>query len=271
MPYTPPGRRPFTRSQMLRMREAVFVKLAAAELQRHFWRKRVFDVEISAGHGDKDGYDLIVARGEIVRHVALLTRFDDLRLDDVWIHESLARLPSGCVIQLVLNDDLDIVRWQWFGGRPGEPLPEGSKRPKIRRKPADHPDALPEMEWRPDRQKPPPGMRELRFIDFQWFEGSDGLDWVAWSLFGDFHAPDDMDIAWKDVSWRGQQYETWEALRRAMVEGKDCTVTAELNNTSDHGSIKVERGDSWVSYIVRLDENGRWKVDDTPHFGVHGA
>lgn len=270
MSYTPPSRRPFTRSQTERMRSVVFIKLAAAELQRFYWRQRVFDVEISTGHADADGYDLIVTRGDIVRHVALLTRPHDRRVEDVWISEKLAQLPSACVIQLVVDDDLKIVEWHWFGAGPGEPLPEGSKRPRIRRRAPDHPDAPPETTFK--RQPPPPGMRELRFVDFQWFEGSDCLDWVAHGLIGPFHAPDDVEVALKDVAWRGQRYEGWDALKHALMENRDCTVSAELNETSDHGSIKVKWGDSnWVSYILRLDADGLWSLDDTPHFGVHGA
>jgi hypothetical protein len=271
MSYTPPSKRSFTRSQRIGMRETVFVPLVAAELARHFQRQRVFDVEISTAPAEDNAFDLLITRGDLVRHVAICIRQADDRDDDMWVNEQLTRLPSACVVKLVVNDDLEIVRWTCFGGRPGEPLPEGSKRPKFKRSAPAHPDAPPGIDQRSTRPHPPSGMKEVRFVDFEGFDGADGLHFVARRLVGRFHAPENIETTLANVSWRGREHETWDALKRAITGGKgaDCTVTAELNEANDHGSITVRWGDSQATYFLRLDEHGRWSIDDTPNFGVY--
>jgi hypothetical protein len=42
---------------------------------------------------------------------------------DVSIAKSLANKPSGCVVWIRIQRDLEMGPFFWFGGAPGEPLP----------------------------------------------------------------------------------------------------------------------------------------------------
>jgi hypothetical protein len=82
----------------------------------------VVDVEVLRSEFDAHGYDLIMARGSIVRHIQFKTS-TSLRPGNVSISAALADKPSGCVLWIHVSDQLDLRPFFYFGGAPGEPLP----------------------------------------------------------------------------------------------------------------------------------------------------
>ena len=89
------------------------------------------DVELLRSEFDAHGYDLVIARGQVVRHIQLKTS-TSAKPREVSISLALTRKPSGCVLWIHISDDLCLRPFFWFGGAPGQPLPslDGCKIPK---------------------------------------------------------------------------------------------------------------------------------------------
>jgi hypothetical protein len=83
---------------------------------------RVADVEVLRPEFDAHGYDLVMARGPIVRHIQFKTGTSRKPVD-VSVSQALAEKPSGCVIWIRVAADLDMGPFFWFGAAPGMPLP----------------------------------------------------------------------------------------------------------------------------------------------------
>lgn len=56
------------------LREKIVEHVFVGEALRALWRRGVFDVRILRCEFDADGYDLLMERGKIVRHIASLIR-----------------------------------------------------------------------------------------------------------------------------------------------------------------------------------------------------
>lgn len=56
------------------LREIVLEHFFVGEVLKRLWQKRIFDVEILRSEFDAGGYDLVLSRGEIVRHIQLKSR-----------------------------------------------------------------------------------------------------------------------------------------------------------------------------------------------------
>jgi hypothetical protein len=83
---------------------------------------RVADVEVLRPEFDAHGYDLVMARGPIVRHIQFKTGTSRKPVD-VSVSQALAEKPSGCVIWIRVAADLDMGPFFSFGAAPGMPLP----------------------------------------------------------------------------------------------------------------------------------------------------
>ena len=97
--------------------------------------KRDVDLTILRSQTDADGYDLVLETDSVTRHVQLKTSGTDAKTSSQKLSLKLCRRPSGCVVWIVLNPDtLELDHFRWFGGKPGQPLPDlGSKVAKHTR------------------------------------------------------------------------------------------------------------------------------------------
>jgi hypothetical protein len=142
------------------LRERIVEHVFIGDALRTFWRHGVTDVEILRHEFDAHGYDLVMSRGAIVRHIQLKTQ----AAGKVSVAGALAEKPSGCVIWIHLNRDmLELGPFMWFGGSPGKPLPDISARSNPKR--ATHnAEGL-----RPPRKNhyilPPAAFTELKTLD----------------------------------------------------------------------------------------------------------
>jgi hypothetical protein len=105
------------------LREIILEHFFVGEVLKHLWQKRVFDVEILRSEFDAGGYDLVLSRGEIVRHIQLKSRLSSSTTREVSVGLRLAKRPSGCIIWMVVRDNLDFEDFLYFGAAPGMPLP----------------------------------------------------------------------------------------------------------------------------------------------------
>lgn len=112
------------------LRERIVEHLFIGELLRVLWRRGVTDVEVLRSEFDAHGYDVVLTRGRIVRHIQLKTQ----AAGRVSVGRALAEKPSGCVVRIRINPKtLDMGPYFWFGGLPGEPLPDVSLLPNPKR------------------------------------------------------------------------------------------------------------------------------------------
>jgi hypothetical protein len=105
------------------LREIILEHFFVGEVLKRLWQRRVFDVEILRSEFDAGGYDLVVNRGEIVRHIQLKSRLTTSSTREVSVGVRLADRPSGCVIWMVVDDALEFKDFLYFGSEPGKALP----------------------------------------------------------------------------------------------------------------------------------------------------
>jgi hypothetical protein len=106
------------------LREIIGEHLFIGEILRNLWNAGITDAEVLHSEFDAGGYDLVLSRGVLVRHIQLKTKRVGGSSRDAKLSLSLAARPSGCVICLVFGGDLTIDHFLWFGNANGEPLPD---------------------------------------------------------------------------------------------------------------------------------------------------
>ena len=109
------------------LREKIVEHVFVGEALRTLWRRGIFDAEVLRSEFDAHGYDLVMGRGKIVRHIQFKTGVRD-KPGRVSVPTALLTKPSGCVIWIQVDDSLALRRFWWFGGNPGEPLPPLGER-----------------------------------------------------------------------------------------------------------------------------------------------
>lgn len=112
-------------------REEYVEYILLAELCSHGWARDRF-VEVARTQTDAQGYDLVLACDGVIRHVQLKASKADGRTRNQKINTALATKPGGCVIWAVVDPEtLHPAEYLWFGGAPGENLPDlGEQRGK---------------------------------------------------------------------------------------------------------------------------------------------
>lgn len=106
-------------------RERLIEHLFVGELLKLSWRNKDFSLEVSKPEVDNSGYDLIIEANAILRHVQLKAAFVGAKTARQNVHVSLSAKPSGCVVWVYFNQEsLELGPFLFFGGKPGDPLPD---------------------------------------------------------------------------------------------------------------------------------------------------
>jgi hypothetical protein len=106
-------------------REMLLEHLFAGAVMRHLWLRGVGRVEMLKPQVDDSGYDLVLEAKGFVRHIQLKASHHGAATARVNINIALQEKPSGCVIWLHFDPNtLDFGPFLWFGGKPGEKLPD---------------------------------------------------------------------------------------------------------------------------------------------------
>lgn len=155
-------------------RERIIEHVFVGELLRRLWVLGIADVELLRAEVDAGGYDLVLCHKAIVRHVQLKSVIEGGQAGRVTVNLKLAEKPSGCVVWLVVGHDLCLRGFRWFGGMPGEPLPDVSSHQTARHARANAKGV----------KQARPSHRVLRARDF---EALQSLDELIERLFGDIH------------------------------------------------------------------------------------
>lgn len=101
-----------------------------ADLKSALWLRNRRLIEILHGSVDAFGYDVVIEVDHRPRHIQLKTLRQSGKRTDFTINTRLACKPSGCVIVIQYDPQtLEIGPFLWFGGAPGEPLPDLGLKP----------------------------------------------------------------------------------------------------------------------------------------------
>jgi hypothetical protein len=162
----PSHERNFTHSTL---RERIVEHVFIGDLLRALWRRGVVDVELLRPEFDAHGYDVVLSRGSVVRHVQLKTQ----STGHISIGKALAEKPGGCIIRIGIDrETLALGPYFWFGGAPGQPIPDLSKYPNPKR--ATH-----------NSQGVRPVRKNHHSIPQKAFKRIETLDEIIFELFGE--------------------------------------------------------------------------------------
>lgn len=112
------------------LREQILEHLFISEYLKTMWRQGFRDMEVLRSEVDNAGYDIVLSHRGVIRHVQLKTSHAQARASFQKAHLALAEKPSGCIIWIRFDaETLSMGPFLWFGGDPGEPLPDISSYP----------------------------------------------------------------------------------------------------------------------------------------------
>jgi hypothetical protein len=113
------------------LREKIVEQVFIGEALRALWRKGIVDAELLRSEFDAFGYDIVVERGSITRHVQLKSGIR--RPNNIGVAEALGKKRSGCLVYVQISDMLDLDNYYWFGSEPGQALPTIDAYPLLKR------------------------------------------------------------------------------------------------------------------------------------------
>lgn len=113
-------------------REKVVEHLFVGELLRYLWAIRDEAVDILKPEVDNGGYDIVVTHRATVRHIQLKASLLNGSAVSQNINASLGDHPSGCIVWILIDENLNFQGFLWFGSKPGEPLPDLSERKQAK-------------------------------------------------------------------------------------------------------------------------------------------
>ena len=104
------------------LRERIVEFVFMGQLMQRLWRSQVVNIEVLRSDFDAFGYDLVLTRRSLVRHVQLKTLLEGGKTREWKVAAALGDKPCGCVVVCVVTQDLELKDFLWFGGGPSEPL-----------------------------------------------------------------------------------------------------------------------------------------------------
>ena len=106
-------------------REKLVEHVFVGEILRDLWRSGVHEVDVLRAETDASGYDIVIEVGSVTRHIQLKSSALDSSTSKQKVNLALGHKPSGCVLWVLFNSStLELGPFLWFGGLPGNPLPD---------------------------------------------------------------------------------------------------------------------------------------------------
>src|SRR5689334_12979610 len=92
---------------------------------RRLWLKGITQFEVLQPQVDDSGYDLVLEANGIVRHIQLKSSFEEAATKQVKASIRLMTKPSACVVWVHFDPATMLLGpFLWFGGAPGERIPD---------------------------------------------------------------------------------------------------------------------------------------------------
>lgn len=106
-------------------REMLLEHLFVGELLRCLWLEGIYSVEVLRPQTDDSGYDLVIECNSITRHIQLKASHLGSSTAQVNVNARLTEKQSGCVVWIWFDPKtLKLGPFLWFGGPPGDSLPD---------------------------------------------------------------------------------------------------------------------------------------------------
>jgi hypothetical protein len=106
-------------------REMLIEHLFIGEVLRYLWCQGITDAEFLRPEVDSGGYDLVIACKSVIRHIQLKASFHGASTSTQKVNVRLVKQPSGCIVWVRFDEStLSLGPFLWFGGPPGQPLPD---------------------------------------------------------------------------------------------------------------------------------------------------
>ncbi len=106
-------------------REILIEHLFVGEIMRKLWLQGITQFEVLKPQVDDSGYDLVIEANGVVRHIQLKSSFESAATAQVKASLNLLLKPSACVVWVRFNPEtVELGPFLWFGGAPGQPLPD---------------------------------------------------------------------------------------------------------------------------------------------------
>jgi hypothetical protein len=112
--------------------ERILEMALLTELTQEAWFGRHQLIDLLRSTVDAFGHDVVLECGSVLRHIQIKCRRLTGRTSAYSINTKLAKRPSGCIICIgwdVVPETRRVrMEYRWFGGQPGEPLPDLGSR-----------------------------------------------------------------------------------------------------------------------------------------------
>jgi len=106
-------------------REKLIEHLFVGKLLKTAWQAGDCALEVAKPEVDNRGYDIVLERHGVMRHVQIKASRRGARAASQKVHIALAGKPSGCVVWIQFDEhSLDLGPFYYFGGEAGTPLPD---------------------------------------------------------------------------------------------------------------------------------------------------
>lgn len=107
------------------LREKLIEHVFVAGVMQQLWSTGRRDIELLRAEVDNTGYDIAIETSGVLRHIQLKASVAGATTRSVSVQTALAAKPSGCIVWIWVNGDtLTPEHYLWFGGTPGERLPD---------------------------------------------------------------------------------------------------------------------------------------------------
>lgn len=213
--------------------------------------RRGIAMDVMRGEFDAHGYDLALEAAGVLRHVQLKAMVAGGKRRDVNVNVRLRARPSGCIAWMIYDPKtLEVVEYRWFGGKPGEPLPDiGSMITRHSKG-----NALGEKAYRIGH----------RLLAKSSFEVLTDIGQLAEHLFGPTRPPATSLVLGQLRQRFGFE---WPQRVRATVGSAEWKDSAELAHMVDGYGVLEQLGEldfnNWLtvratdpSYVTQCDELG---------------
>ena len=105
-------------------REKILEHRLVSDLAELMMRRGVA-MDVMRGEFDAHGHDVVFEAAGVLRHVQLKAMVAGGKRRDVNVNVRLRSRSSGCIAWMVYEPTtLKVIEYRWFGGEPGEPLPD---------------------------------------------------------------------------------------------------------------------------------------------------
>ncbi len=231
-------------------REKILEHRLVSDLAELIMRRGVA-LDVMRGEFDAHGHDVVFEAAGVLRHVQLKAMVAGGKRRDVNVNVRLRSRPSGCIVWMVYDPaTLTVIEYRWFGGEPGEPLPD------IGTSVARHSkgNALGEKAFRTGH----------RLLGKTKFEALAGLDLLADRLFG---PPRPAATSLVLTQLRQRFGCDWRQRVRATTESQQWDCSVELAHMIDGYRVLEQLAeldfDRWLttravdaSYVSGCDDLG---------------